>query len=89
VSLRARARAASDRKDYERCAQLSTAATRQGARDANAYYNAACCYALAGKREEAFRHLEESIVREFVGVGVQPRKLVRPTVAFLSDRICL
>ena len=53
--------AAYNRKEYVSSASLYVQAIRKGALDADNYYNAACCYALSGDKENAFLFLEQSI----------------------------
>jgi carboxyl-terminal processing protease len=55
-----------NRKDYEKSAQLFVIAINQGAKDPDVFYNAACSFALSGKKEEAFGHLAQAISRGYL-----------------------
>ena len=68
-SLVAKATEAYQKKEYERSAQLYSAAIKQGAQDTGVFYNAACSFALAGKKEEAFEYLAQSINRGYANAG--------------------
>ena len=48
-------------KDYDKAAQLYLNAIRSGEKDLNNYYNGACSFALAGKKDEAFDLLQQTI----------------------------
>jgi hypothetical protein len=48
-------------KNYSRCADLYALAIHAGATGVNAPYNAACCFALTGNRDEAFKYLSIAI----------------------------
>jgi carboxyl-terminal processing protease len=52
-TLAEQAQAAYDRKDYQRGAELYRATVEAGVQGADAPYNAACCFARAGKKREA------------------------------------
>jgi carboxyl-terminal processing protease len=54
-----------NRKEYEKSAQLFATAINQGAKDPDVFYNAACSFALAGKKEEAIAYLTQSISHGF------------------------
>ena len=53
------------RKEFDKSAQLFATAINQGAKDVDVFYNAACSFALAGKKEEAFAHLTQAINRGY------------------------
>ncbi|WP_298731653.1 S41 family peptidase [uncultured Chitinophaga sp.] len=48
-------------KDYTKSASLYIQAIKKGGLDFNNYYNAACCYALTGDKENAFNFLAQAI----------------------------
>ncbi|MEW6131233.1 MAG: S41 family peptidase [Acidobacteriota bacterium] len=56
-----KAERAYQQKDYSTSAQLYIQAIAEGERSASTYYNAACSLALAGKKDEAFLHLQEAV----------------------------
>lgn len=60
-SLLVKASEAYRKKEYERSAQLYAGAIRLGAREVNDFYNAACSFALAGAKEEAFGYLARAV----------------------------
>jgi carboxyl-terminal processing protease len=55
-----------NQKEYEKSAQLFVAAIKQGAGDAGVFYNAACSFALAGKKEEAMSYLLQAVHQGFL-----------------------
>jgi hypothetical protein len=61
--LRAQAIAAHTTKEYDRCAQLFQRAERAAFRDKRGelLYSAACCEALGGDKDRAFRDLDASV----------------------------
>jgi carboxyl-terminal processing protease len=59
--LAQQAKKAYDNKDYANSASLYQQAIRSGGLDAGNYYNAACCYALTGDKENAFSYLNQAI----------------------------
>lgn len=59
--LAQKAQEAYNSKDYTNSASLFSQAIKKGGLDANNYYNAACSYALAGDKENAFKFLEQAI----------------------------
>ncbi len=58
-----KAQAAYQKKDYARSAELYLAAIEAGVQGADAPYNAACSFALAGKKREAFECLGMAVRR--------------------------
>ena len=60
-SLLAKASEAYRKKEYERSAQLYAEAIKLGALEVNDFYNAACSYALAGNKDEAFAYLSRAV----------------------------
>lgn len=64
-SLLAQASQAYGQKEFEKSAQLYAAAVRAGAQDPRTLYNAACSFALAGKKDEAFKYLELAVANGY------------------------
>jgi hypothetical protein len=62
-SLLVKASEAYRKKEYGRSAQLYAEAVRLGAREVNDFYNAACSFALAGRKDEAFGYLARAATR--------------------------
>ncbi|HEX4945385.1 MAG TPA: S41 family peptidase [Blastocatellia bacterium] len=60
-SISEQANRAYEEKEYEKSAQLYRAAIRGGERDVNTFYNGACSFARAGKKNEAFDLLAQAI----------------------------
>jgi carboxyl-terminal processing protease len=54
-----------NRKEYEKSAQLFISAVNEGANGPDVFYNAACSFALAGKKEEAIANLTQAINRGY------------------------
>jgi carboxyl-terminal processing protease len=52
-------------RDFAACGSLYLAAAGEGADPAGSYYNAACCFALAGKPDAAFSALERAFSAGF------------------------
>lgn len=63
-----RANDAYSQKRYAEAAQLYSAAIDKGDNDQETFYNAACCYALAGDKNRAFSYLESAILNNFQDV---------------------
>src|SRR5262245_32252531 len=61
ATLSVQANAAYAAKDYAKSADLYVEAVKAGAKGANAPYNAACCYGLLGKTDDAFTWLGKAI----------------------------
>jgi hypothetical protein len=57
------------RGDYVECATLYEAVIATGIRDRYVFYNAACCHALAGNQDAAFRLLEKAVEAGFRSAG--------------------
>jgi len=60
-SLLSQANEAYQAKEYAKCAELYEAAVKAGAAGRSAPYNAACCFALSGKADEAFTWVGKAI----------------------------
>ena len=58
--------AAYDARDYERCAKLYAQLVARIADDSEKPYQAARCFALAGKKAEAFDQFDRAVERGFV-----------------------
>src|SRR5262249_37007980 len=56
-------------KDYAHCAECYVRAIEAGAPGASPPYNAGCCFALTGKRDEAFRYLAMAIQKGWIDVA--------------------
>ncbi len=67
--LAQKAQDAYNRKDYANSANLYSEAIKKGGLDANNYYNAACSYALAGDKENAFKFLDQAIRYGYVNTA--------------------
>lgn len=52
-----------NRKEYLKSAEIFVQASKLDLKGTDALYNAACCYALAGKKEEAFLYLQQAVDR--------------------------
>lgn len=59
--LAARGREAYQLKQYAESARLLVAAAEKDSDEPGLYYNAACSFALAGNKDEAFKHLQSAI----------------------------
>jgi hypothetical protein len=66
----ARAFEAYERKDYAACARLFLEAVEAGSKDGADHFGAAICFANAGKKDEAFRYLEQAFDLWFNQTGV-------------------
>lgn len=62
-ALAAQGTTAYQAKDYAKAADLYVSAIEKGVKGADTPYNAACCYALLGKTDSAFKYLDLSIER--------------------------
>ena len=65
AALRNEAEAAYQTKDYGKSAELFAAASAEQPGQPSDAYNAACAAALAGKADDAFRHLGEAVARGY------------------------
>ena len=67
--LTVQAMAAYNKKDYERSVQLFLAAIKQGDREPDTFYNAACSMALSGQKDLAFTHLNQIAQRGYFNLN--------------------
>ncbi|MGE5175877.1 MAG: S41 family peptidase [Hyphomicrobiales bacterium] len=65
ASLEQQANKAYATRDFAACGSLYLAAAAEGGDPAGDYYNAACCFAQAGKPDDAFAALERAIAAGF------------------------
>ena len=54
-----------DQKSYKTCADYYKEAIKQGADKPGIYYDAACCEALAGNKDQAFKYLEKALEKGY------------------------
>jgi hypothetical protein len=66
----ARAFDAYERKDYPGCARLFLEAIEAGSKDGSDHFGAAICFAHAGRKDEAFRYLDQAFDLYFNQTGV-------------------
>lgn len=62
-TLVTQAATAYESKEYAKAAELYLAALDKGVKGATTPYNAACCFALLGKKDDAFKHLDLAVER--------------------------